>query len=118
MLRINGQKENQMCLVIDSSILVANTYLYSRSPYLDYKEIRKYSNFLLKEFTSKNCPVMFSDDINDSYFSVGTCKFISMGNQVLVKKFDENEFQNLLHEIFSQPIIESMENAGKKYCMA
>ena len=104
-----------MCLVIDSSILVANTYLYSQSPFLDYKEIRKYSNLLLKEITAKDCPVMFSNNNTDSFFSVGECSFIKMGNQILVESFNAEEYQRFLQTVFSQKILDSMNDAGNKY---
>lgn len=102
-----------MCLVIDSGILVANTYYYSQKPFLDYKEIRNYCNFLLKKMGST--PVMFSNDIDGSYFSVGKCEFIKMSDQVLVKNFDNEDYLNYLKEIFPQEIIDTMNNAGNEY---
>ena len=102
-----------MCLVIDSGILVANTYLYGQKPRLEYKEIRKYSNLLLKEM--KSIPVMISNDNDDPYFSVGKCEFIRMSDQVLVKRFDNNDYYDYLHEVFPQSIIDSMDSAGDEY---
>ena len=102
-----------MCLVIDSGILVANTYYYGKKSRLDFREIRKYGNLLLEEMES--IPVMFTNCIDDSYFSVGKCEFIKMSDQVLVKSFDDTEYMNYLNEVFSQNIIQSMNNAGEKY---
>lgn len=102
-----------MCLVIDSGILVANTYYYGKKSRLDFKEIRKYGNLLLDEMES--IPVMFTNYIDDSYFSVGKCEFIKMSDQVLVKSFDDAEYLKYLNEVFSKSIINSMNIAGEKY---
>ena len=102
-----------MCLVIDSGILVANTYYYNRKPFIDYIEIRKYCDFLLKEMGST--PVLFSNDIDGSCFSVGKCEFIKTSNKVLVKSFDNDDYLTYLSEIFPQEIIDTMANAGNEY---
>lgn len=102
-----------MCLVVDSSILVANTYHYRKESRLEFKEIRKYGSLLIDEMES--IPVMFTNCINDSYFSVGKCEFIIMSDQVLVKRFDDTEYMKYLNEVFSQSIINSMNKAGEKY---
>lgn len=106
-----------MCLVIDSSILVANTCLYSEKSRLDFKDVRKYSDLLLQEIASVDSPVMFSDDIDDYSFSVGTCEFVRMCDQVFVKRFNSDEYNSFLEKIFSRRIIELMRTAGEKYSL-
>ena len=102
-----------MCLVIDSGILVANTFYYSQTPCIEYNEIRKYSDLLLKEM--KSIPIIFTDDIGDPYFSVGKFEFIKMSDQILISKFNREEYWIYLNRVFPKKTINFMMSAGEKY---